>query len=93
MSLKIVYERDGSRTFHVDGKEVTEEDAERLHPTKPGFPMFNRAVDQGWELENNGKGRFIGQLGAVDDPNAYVSSRSQIPERAKRAGFQKIEKC
>lgn len=54
---------------------------------------FIPPVDAGWENESGGRGRYIGQLGAVDDPNAYVRSRHLIPERAKRAGFQRIEKC
>jgi putative FmdB family regulatory protein len=54
---------------------------------------FIPPVDSSWHLENNGAGRYIGQLGAIDDPNAYCRSRNLIPERAKRAGFQRIEKC
>ncbi len=59
----------------------------------PGRIAFIPPVDSGWENENGGRGRYIGQLGAADDPSAYCRSRSDIPERAKRAGFQRIEKC
>lgn len=59
----------------------------------PGRIAFLPPKDSGWEHEGQGRGRYIGQLGAVDDPNAYCRSRSEIPEKAKRLGFQRIEKC
>ncbi len=93
MSLRIVYEKDGSRTFHVDGREVTEAEAERLYPTRNGVPMFNRAADMHWERENGGRGRYIAQLGDPGEDGCYARSRHEIPDLAKRKGFQRVEKC
>lgn len=51
--------------------------------------------DRGWEYENNGRGRYIGQLAPkadVVDPNAYCRSRTEAVEKAKRQGWNRIEK-
>ncbi len=93
MSLRITYERDGTRAFFDDGKPITEAEAKRRYPDKKGIPRFNRAVDQGWEKENGGRGRYIPQIGDPNDPGCYARSRNQIPDLAKRKGFTCIEKC
>jgi putative FmdB family regulatory protein len=47
---------------------------------------FISAKDEGWQLENNGKGRYIGGLGKRDDPQAYCRSLNEAVEKAKKAG-------
>jgi putative FmdB family regulatory protein len=47
--------------------------------------------DSGWESENGGRGRYIGQMAerqpfGACDPNAYVKSRTDLKEKAKRKG-------
>jgi putative FmdB family regulatory protein len=54
-----------------------------------------RVPDAGWQFENNGRGRYIGQLAAkpdVTDPNAFCRSRTDAVEKAKRQGWKNIEK-
>lgn len=59
--------------------------------------------DMGWENENNGRGRFIPQLGKIgqmfdekgtykNDPTAYCRSRSELFEKAKAKGLGIVEK-
>lgn len=47
-------------------------------------------VDGGmWHDENNGRGRYIGQLAdKPGDKRAYCHSRSEAMEKAKRRGFE-----
>ena len=48
--------------------------------------------DAHWEDESGGRGRYIAQLAEkIGDPNAYCRSRNEIREKAKKAGFTKIE--
>lgn len=54
---------------------------------------FIPPVDSGWEHENGGRGRYIAQIGDPGDPGCYARSRHEIPDLAKRKGFQRIEKC
>ena len=52
--------------------------------------------DRGWESENNGRGRYIGQLAAradKTDPGAFCRSRTEAIEKAKRQGWKTIIKC
>lgn len=47
--------------------------------------------DSGWESENGGRGRYIGQMAdrqpwGKNDPNAYCRSRCDLKEKAKRRG-------
>lgn len=54
-----------------------------------------KVPDSGWQAENNGRGRYIGQLAArpdVDDPNAYCRSQAEAIEKAKRQGWKHISK-
>lgn len=43
-----------------------------------------------WHHENNGRGRYIGQLqrtvGSKKDPNAYCKSRQEIVQKAEKLG-------
>lgn len=56
--------------------------------TAPGLSM----PDMHWEDENDGRGRYITQLASKkQDPNAYCRSREEIREKAKKAGFTRIE--
>jgi hypothetical protein len=45
----------------------------------------------GWSNENNGKGRYIGQLqrtmGSKKDPNAYCKNRQEGIDKARRMGL------
>lgn len=50
-------------------------------------------VDASWHHENGGRGRYISQLGDPNDPGCYARARHEIPDLAKRKGFQRIEKC
>lgn len=48
-----------------------------------------RVPDRGWEYENNGRGRYIGQLAPrpdVKDPDAYCRSRRELVEKATKQG-------
>jgi putative FmdB family regulatory protein len=54
---------------------------------------FIPPVDSGWENEGGGRGRYIAQLGDPNDPGCYARSRHEIPDLAKRKGFQTITKC
>jgi len=43
-----------------------------------------------WQMENNGRGRYIGQLqrtlGSKKDPNAYCKNRQEIITKAEKLG-------
>lgn len=54
---------------------------------------FIPPVDSGWSEENGGRGRYIAQLGDPGDPGCYARARHEIPDLAKRKGFQTITKC
>ncbi len=63
--------------------------------------IFDRLVvhgsrDETFHSENNGKGRYIGQLAArpdVVDPNAFCRSQNEAIEKAKRQGWADIQKA
>lgn len=54
---------------------------------------FIPPIDMFWETENGGRGRYIAQLGDPGDPGCYARARHEIPDLAKRKGFQTITKC
>ncbi len=43
-------------------------------------------ADMNWQLENNGRGRFIPQLGSKGDPKAYCRDLNTVGERARARG-------
>lgn len=52
-----------------------------------------KTPDAGWSLENQGRGRYIGQLAAAPDktdPDAFCRSRREAVEKAKRQGWKDI---
>lgn len=49
-------------------------------------PRTISCKDEGWQLENRGRGRFIGGLGKRSDPNSYCRSLGEATEKAKRMG-------
>jgi hypothetical protein len=97
MGLSITFTK-GRKIYHIDGKEVTQEEADRRYPSKPfeGMPRTLFSTLENWASENNGKGRYISQLAdkgpGRDDPNAYCRSQREAIDKAKVAGFQTIEK-
>lgn len=61
------------------------------------IPRFNRAADQGWENENNGAGRYMGQMGPMKkngalNPDTHCRSRAEAIDRFKRLGYSDIDK-
>lgn len=101
--LRIVYESDGSRSFSIDGKDVTEEEANKQYPNKKcdRVPMIAAAIDQNWERENGGMGKYLPQAGPrfldaktkqVPNPQAYARSRSEAIERYKERGYPDIQR-
>lgn len=54
---------------------------------------FIPPVDGDWHNENGGRGRYISQIGDPNDPGCYARARHEIPDLAKRKGFQSITKC
>ena len=51
------------------------------------FPGFRRVHN--WADENNGKGRYIGQMAdCIDDPKAYYRSRDEVVEDCKKKGYR-----
>jgi hypothetical protein len=54
-----------------------------------------RMPDKGWEAENGGKGRYLGQAAArpdVVDESCFFRSQADMIEGAKRKGWQTITK-
>lgn len=56
-------------------------------------PAVKPPPDAGWELENNGRGRYISQLQKEPGPagsekDAFCRSQSEAIEKAKRRGFK-----
>jgi putative FmdB family regulatory protein len=63
---------------------------ERVFNTRVAFIP---PVDSLWHLENGGRGRHITQLGMPGEEGTYARARHEIPDLAKRKGFQRIERC
>lgn len=95
-SWTIVY-RNGAQVFFFNGREVPEAEYRRRNPSRfheiatSGQLPFSRPRDSGWEAENGGRGRYIGQLGKITDPKCYHRSVTSAKEEARRQGFEHIE--
>lgn len=85
----------------INGRRVTQEEWDTIHPARPcdyekgEIPSF-KAVDMGWEQENNGRGRYISQLQRTpgpegSDPQAFCRSQGEIIEKAKRRGLDVVK--
>lgn len=76
--------------YYIDGKQVSEKEYAAAVPEKDGFcTNFLASSLASWSSENNGRGRYIGQLAdKVDDPKAYCKSVDHAMEKAKRRGFE-----
>lgn len=85
MKKRIRYSSDGRRSCEIDGREVSQEEFDELCPSQPGIPS-NLIMDQDWSSENNGRGRFIGQVGGHEDPRSYHHNPSSAIEEIKRRG-------
>jgi hypothetical protein len=88
MRAKVVYHKDGSQSFFVNGEKVTKRQYDKAVPTRhidfaagelPGLHM-----DYGdWSSENGGKGRYCPQK--ASGPKAadgYCRSRGELIEWA-----------
>lgn len=49
-------------------------------------PRIIGPKDSGWQLENGGRGRYIGGLGKRTDDRAYCRSLNEATEKAKKLG-------
>jgi hypothetical protein len=93
----IVFPDGGAPMYFHGDKEVSEAEYRAAHPSRfhevaaAGTVRIRPPKDSGWESENGGRGRYIGQLGKPNDPKCYHRSVASAKEEARRQGWAQIE--